>query len=159
VNSSKRSWATQADKLRPLVTSGQAQLGNHSHHHSDLTTLSNAQVHKELKVCHDFILNEYGVDARPYWRPPFGRVDLRVAAVAADLGYTKPTLWNKNLLDAKTSSKPADVLARFKTEAVPGAIMLDHIHGLEDDKDFAKAMQMLEAINLKSVTLNEAFAN
>ena len=157
VNSSKGSFKIQAEKLNLLIKTAQVQLGNHSHNHFDLTTLTNAEVKFQLQTCHNFLLDEFGVDARPYWRPPFRRLDQRVAAVAADLGYTTPTLWNKNLLNASPNVKPVDVLARFKTQAIPGAIMLDHMHGLVADADFAEALAMLQSANLKTVTLNQAF--
>ena len=42
VNGTYRSWSDNAPLLRPLVESGQIQLGNHTYSHPDLTTLGTA---------------------------------------------------------------------------------------------------------------------
>jgi len=157
VNSSKHSWLSQADKLRALIQNGQVQLGNHSHNHLDLTLLSDAEVRSQIATCHSFLLDNFGVDARPFLRPPFRKIDKRVAAIAADLGYVKPTMWSNNLLNASPSTSPARTLSRFKTEAVDGAILLDHMHGLESDTQFGAAVASLKAKGLATVTLKDAF--
>ena len=158
VNSSKHSWLSQAEKLHPLIKSGQIQLANHSHRHLDLTTLSDWQVRDELASCHSFLMDNFGVDARPFWRPPFRKIDQRVAKIAADLGYSTPTMWSNNLLNASAGASTERVQTRFESEAVAGAILLDHMHGLETDAAFATAIASLRAKNLKTLTLRQAFA-
>lgn len=156
VNSSKRSWVEQAERLHPLIKSGQIQLANHSHRHLDLTTLSDLKVRNEIAACHSFLLDNFGVDARPFWRPPFRKIDQRVAKIAADLGYLTPTLWSKNLLNASSSTTAKQATSRFDSEVTAGAILLDHMHGLQTKTAFDEAVLTLQTKGLKTVTLRDA---
>src|SRR5262249_59480326 len=72
VNGRYRSWTENRDLLRPLVESGQIQLGNHTWSHPDLATLPKDQVADQLQHNHQFLMRNYRVDARPYFRPPHG---------------------------------------------------------------------------------------
>ena len=72
VNGAYRSWTENQDLLRPLVDDGQIQLGNHTWSHPDLTKLPLTAVAEELRHNHDFLWKTYGIDARPYFRPPYG---------------------------------------------------------------------------------------
>lgn len=156
VSSSKHSWVKQAEALHPLIKSGQIQLANHGHRHFDLTRLKNSDVLGELSSCHNFLLDTFGVDARPFWRPAYRKIDKRVASIAAEIGYTTPTLWNKNLLNASPSTSAEHTTSRFASEATAGAILLDHMHGLQTDAAFEKALSTLHARKLKTMTLREA---
>ena len=72
INGAYPAWTKHAALLRPLGASGQIQLGNHSWDHPNLTKLSDSRVVAELQRNHDFITSTYDVDARPYFRPPYG---------------------------------------------------------------------------------------
>ena len=85
-NGTYRSWTDNQAMLRPLVDSGQIQLGNHTWSHPDLTTLPKSRIADEITRNDTFLKNTYGVDARPYLRPPYGKHNPTVDAVAADLG-------------------------------------------------------------------------
>ncbi|MFT4201567.1 polysaccharide deacetylase family protein [Gordonia sp. (in: high G+C Gram-positive bacteria)] len=94
------SWRENRDLLRPLVDTGQVQLGNHTWTHPDLTSLTEQACADELQQTKVFLRNEFGVDGTPYYRPPFGYRNDAVDRVAADLGYTVPTLWEGSLSDS-----------------------------------------------------------
>ncbi len=100
VNGTYRSWSDNAPLLRPLVESGQIQLGNHTYSHPDLTTLAPARIADEIRRHDAFLTKTYGIDARPFLRPPYGRHNPAVDAVAADLGYTVTTMWSGSLADS-----------------------------------------------------------
>jgi len=157
VNSSKRSWNAHADQLHELIAAGQVELGNHAHNHLDLTQLSASAVREQISTCHNFLLDSFGVDARPFLRPPFRMIDKRVATIAAEMGYTTPTMWSSNLLNASPSASPERTLKRFKTEVFDGAILLDHMHGLEDSARFGAAVASFKAKDLATATLREIF--
>src|ERR1700733_1772398 len=90
LNGRYASWTDNRDLLRPLVEAGQIQLGNHTWSHPDLATLPKDQVADQLRRNHQFLMKTYGVDARPYYRPPYGSHNPVVDGVAADLGYAVP---------------------------------------------------------------------
>ena len=87
VNGIYQSWTDNLALLRPLVERGQIQLANHTWSHPDLTKVSKTLVAQEISRNDRFLKNTFGVDARPYFRPPYGRHNPVVDAVAADLGY------------------------------------------------------------------------
>ena len=66
------SWTDNRDLLRPLVESGQIQLGNHTWLHHDLTKMTPPEVADELRHTDQFLRDTFGVDAAPYFRPPYG---------------------------------------------------------------------------------------
>jgi peptidoglycan/xylan/chitin deacetylase (PgdA/CDA1 family) len=94
VNGAYRSWTENQALLRPLVDSGQIQLGNHTWSHPDLTKLPLTAVAEELRHTHDFLWKAYGTDARPYFRPPYGAHNANVDKISGELGYTADTLWS-----------------------------------------------------------------
>ena len=63
-------WTDNAQALRPLVASGQIQLGNHTWSHPDLSTLADAEVTTELSRNHDFITDQQVVDFATTWFLP-----------------------------------------------------------------------------------------
>ncbi|OBI84598.1 polysaccharide deacetylase family protein, partial [Mycobacterium sp. E740] len=99
VNGCYRSWTEHADLVRPLVDDGQIQLGNHTWSHPDLAKLSLVDVAEQLRRNHEFIWKTYGVDARPFFRPPYGARSPHVDKVSRELGYTIDTLWSGDLKD------------------------------------------------------------
>jgi len=100
VNGTYDSWTANRALLRPLVESGQIQLGNHTWSHPDLTKVSTSRVADEISRNDAFLKKSYGVDAAPYFRPPYGNHNSTVDAVAASLGYTATTLWSGSLSDS-----------------------------------------------------------
>ena len=100
LNGADPGWTKHAALLRPLVASGQVQLGNHTWDHPNLTKLSDSRVVAELQRNHDFIGITYGVDACPYFRPPYGFCNARVDRLAASIGYSTPVLWYGTLSDS-----------------------------------------------------------
>ena len=76
---------------------GQIQLGNHTWSHPDLTKLPLTAAAEELRHNHDFLWKTYGVDARPYFRPPYGQHNTHIDKISSELGYTANTLWSGSL--------------------------------------------------------------
>lgn len=100
LNGNQPSWTTHAHRLRPLVDSGQIQLGNHTWSHPDLRALTTQGIQDQLQRNEDFIMTTYGVSAKPFYRPPCGYLNDNVKTAAAAIGYTAPTLWYGSLSDS-----------------------------------------------------------
>ena len=100
VTSSYPSWIEHADALRPLVESGQVQLANHTHTHPDLLKTPDAAIRAELERCGEFIRQTFGVEAAPYFRPPYGNADGRVLAAARGAGYRQAVHWYGSVGDS-----------------------------------------------------------
>jgi peptidoglycan/xylan/chitin deacetylase (PgdA/CDA1 family) len=153
---SANGWSRSASILKPLVESGQVQIANHTHSHIRMVDASDDVIRDELMTNHDVIQNLFGVDARPYFRPPFGVYDERVARVAASVGYTVPVLWNGTLSDAGAIDPTllVDFASRYMK---PGVILLGHANHWPVATVFPQLVKILEDRNLVTVTLNDVY--
>ncbi|ABG94931.1 probable deacetylase [Rhodococcus jostii RHA1] len=156
VNGQYDSWTDNAALLRPLVESGQIQLGNHTWSHPDLTTVSKSRIADELSKNHKFLKTRYGVDAAPYFRPPYGKHNAAVDSVAADLGYTVPTLWYGSLSDSSLITE--DYIVKMATQYfTQQAIVIGHLNYLPVTHVYPQLVEIIRNRNLRTVTLNDVF--
>lgn len=151
-----RSWTENAALLRPLVESGQIQLGNHTWTHPDLTRLSPSQIADELSRTDAFLRNTYGVAASPYFRPPYGHLNAVADAVAADLGYRNPTLWSGDLHDSALLSEGQIVTLAYQS-FVPENIVIGHLNHPPVTRVYGQLVDIIRARGLRTVTLNDVF--
>ena len=157
VNGTYRSWTDNADLLRPLVESGQIQLGNHTWSHPDLTTVSQSRMADEINRNSTFLKTNYGVDARPYLRPPYGRYNASVAALAANLGYTVTTLWSGSLSDSTVVTE--DYIVKMADQYFkPRNIVIGHLNHPPVTHVYDRLVEIIRNRNLRTVTLNDVFA-
>jgi peptidoglycan/xylan/chitin deacetylase (PgdA/CDA1 family) len=156
VNGTYSSWTDNLDLLRPLVESGQIQLGNHTFSHPDLTTLTATQVADELTHNDRFLKTTFGVDATPYFRPPYGAYNAAVNAVAADLGYNVTTLWNGSLADSDLITE--DYIVQMANQYfTPQTIVIGHLNHLPVTHVYPQLVDVIRSRNLRTVTLNDVF--
>ena len=156
LNGAYPGWTTHAALLRPLVASGQVQLGNHTWDHPNLVKLSDSRVVAELQRNHDFISNTYGVDARPYYRPPFGFHNARVDHLAASIGYTTPVMWYGSLSDSALLI-PDQVVTFADQWFLPGHIVIGHANFAPVTTVFPQLRAIIHNRGLQTVTLNDVF--
>jgi peptidoglycan/xylan/chitin deacetylase (PgdA/CDA1 family) len=150
------SWSENIPELRPLVESGQIQMANHTWSHPSLLKSSNGQVSSELGLTHDFLLKNYGVDATPYFRPPFGNHDSRVDSVAASLGYTTPVMWHGTLSDAGQITP--DQLRDFANKWIGDKrIVIGHANFPAVTECFGYIKDLILERKLQPVTLNDLY--
>ncbi|MEE6177635.1 polysaccharide deacetylase family protein [Mycobacterium sp. 050134] len=152
-----RSWTEHAALLRPLVDSGQIQLANHTWTHPDLTRLTPSQVADELRRTDGFLRNTYGVDATPYFRPPYGHHNAAVDAVAADLGYQHPTLWSGDLHDSALLSED-QIVALANQSFIAQNIVIGHLNHPPITHVYGQLREIIRARGLRTVTLDDVFA-
>ncbi|WP_281267655.1 polysaccharide deacetylase family protein [Curtobacterium sp. 9128] len=156
VNGVRPAWTEHADLLRPLVTSGQVQLGNHTWDHPALTKLSDQGIIDQLTRNHDFIQDTYGVDAKPYFRPPFGYHDARVDAAAARAGYTTPLLWYGSLADSGDIT--SDQIVGFAEQWFqPAHIVIGHANFRGTIGALPRLHALLQERKLSTFTLDDVF--
>ncbi len=156
LNGSRPSWTDNATALRPLVESGQVQLGNHTWSHPDLTKLSTGSVSDELQRNEDFIKNMYGVSGTPYFRPPYGFHNAAVDSVARDLGYRVTTLWYGSLSDSALIT--TDQLKAFATQwMLPQHIVIGHANFPPVTECFDFLADLIRDRQLQPVTLKDYF--
>ncbi|WP_207406880.1 polysaccharide deacetylase family protein [Rathayibacter sp. SD072] len=157
LNGQYDSWTVCAPALAPLVASGQVQLANHTWSHVDLTSLSADGVQEELGRNGEFIRSTYGVEAAPFYRPPFGYTDSASRAAAAGIGYTATTLWYGSLSDSGLIT--TDQLLGFADEWFrPQRIVIGHANFDPVTQVYAQLVDLLRERSLETVTLRDVFA-
>ena len=156
VNGVYDSWTENAALLRPLVDSGQIQLGNHTWSHPDLTTLTKSDIAQQLTRNDEFLKKTYGVGAKPYFRPPYAKHNAAVDAVAADLGYKVPTLWSGSLSDSTLITE--EYIVRMADKYfTPQDIVIGHLNHLPVTHVYPQLVDIIRSRNLRTVTLNDVF--
>jgi len=151
------SWAENAAIMRPLVESGQVQLGNHTVNHPDLTKLSSGAIQSELSKCGDFIRSTFGTEAAPYFRPPYGYLDAHVHEAARAVGYTQPVLWYGSLSDSGLITE-AQVVQFAQTWFLAQHIVIGHANFDPVTHVFDQLTQLIRDRALQPVTLDDVFA-
>ncbi|MCD7052765.1 polysaccharide deacetylase family protein [Rhodococcus sp. BH2-1] len=149
-------WTDHRDVLRPLVDSGQIQLANHTWDHPDLTKLSSAEVSAQLSKTRSFLKNTYGTDGTPFYRPPFGFHTPAVDVIAADLGYTTPTLWYGSLSDSQVITEDY-LLQCARKYFTAGALVIGHANHPPVTHLYPQLLDIIVERNLAMVTLNDVF--
>ncbi|WP_405151442.1 polysaccharide deacetylase family protein [Nocardia salmonicida] len=148
------SWTIHRDALRPLVESGQIQLGNHTWNHAALTKISTTEVADQLSRTKTFLRNSFGVDGTPYYRPPFGYHNATVDKVAADLGYTVPTMWYGSLSDSGLITEEYLIECAHKYFAAQ-TIIIGHANFPPVTHCYGQLVDIIRERNLALVTLND----
>jgi peptidoglycan/xylan/chitin deacetylase (PgdA/CDA1 family) len=156
VNGTYDSWTDNLAALRPLVDSGQIELGNHTWSHPDLTTISKGDIAKQLTRNDDFLKKTYGVGAKPYWRPPYAKHNAAVDAVAADLGYSVPVLWSGSLSDSTLITEEY-IVKMADQYFTPQSIVIGHLNHLPVTHVYPQLVDIIRARNLRTVTFNDVF--
>ncbi|NMO01295.1 polysaccharide deacetylase family protein [Gordonia sp. TBRC 11910] len=150
------SWRDHAAELKPLVESGQIQLGNHTWDHPDLTGLSEIAVAEQLSKTKTFLRNTYGVDGTPYYRPPYGFHNEVVDKVAADHGYSTPALWYGSLSDSGVITEKYLVhCARQYFHS--NSIIIGHANHPAVTHVYGQLAEIIRERKLSMVTLNDVY--
>jgi peptidoglycan/xylan/chitin deacetylase (PgdA/CDA1 family) len=157
VTSKFASWSEHAAAMRPLVENGQLQLGNHTVSHPDLTKLSTAAIQAELAGCGDFIRRTFGVDAAPYFRPPYGYLNAHVQTAARAIGYSQPVLWYGTLSDSGLITE-AQVLDFAQKWFLAQHIVIGHANFDPVTRVFDQLTELIRDRRLQPVTLDDVFS-
>jgi peptidoglycan-N-acetylglucosamine deacetylase len=156
-NGANPSWTVNAGSLRPLVDSGQVQIGNHTWSHPHLVRLSPAAVSDQISRNANFLVNTYGTSGVPYFRPPWGEHNATVDRIAADLGYTTITMWSGTIGDSRPISE-AGLVAAAGQSFLPRRIVLAHANLPTVTHCYGQLIDLIHSRNLRTVTLAEVGA-
>ena len=157
VNGVNSSWSVNAPALRPMVDSGQIQMGNHTWSHPYLNRIGLSAVADQLSRNADFLKNTYGTDGTPYWRPPYGVHNADIDRVAADLGYTTITMWSGDIGNSVPENESSLIAAASKSFQ-PQQIVIGHANLPTVTHCFPQLLDLIHSRNLQTVTLNDVFA-
>lgn len=156
VNGANPSWSINAPQLRPMVDSGQIQVGNHTWSHPYITRITPGALSDQIKRNKDFLVNTYGVDGTPYFRPPYGVHSPATDKIAADLGYSTITMWSTTIGDSRVINEQQ--LIGFAQQAFQGQqIVLAHANRPTITHTYPQLLDIIASRNLQTVTLNDVF--
>jgi peptidoglycan/xylan/chitin deacetylase (PgdA/CDA1 family) len=102
-------------------------------------------------------MRTYSVDARPYFRPPYGSHNPVVDGVAAELGYAVPTMWSGSLEDQNVIAED-EIVKMANKYFNPQAIVIGHLNHLPVTHVYDRLADVIRSRNLQTVTLNDVFA-
>jgi peptidoglycan-N-acetylglucosamine deacetylase len=105
-----------------IVQSGD-EIGNHTFNHYTLTSLRDDQIAYQI-AADGALLSQFTGRPLSLFRPPHGRFNRHVVAIARDLGY-HTIFWSAAADDVK-DIPPEIITTRVMTEASPGGIILLH---------------------------------
>jgi len=156
VNGANASWSDNAPALRPMVDSGQVQMGNHTWSHPYLNRLDLGGVADQISRNADFLRTTYGVDGTPFFRPPFGVHNADIDRVAADQGYPTITMWSGDVGDSRPENENS-LIGNAGKSFQPQQIVITHANLPTITHCYAQLLDIIHNRNLQTVTLNDAF--
>lgn len=118
---------TAPDLAKRMVEDGHA-VGNHTYHHLDMASISDAETfEKELNDVTDLFHEITGSELALYYRPPQGKCNEDNLKMARDMGYDT-IFWSLAYVDWDTDNQPshAQALEKLTTRIHPGAVVLLH---------------------------------
>ena len=138
------SWAVKnLDLVKEIYTRGH-ELGNHGFYHKDQNTLDfNGNV-QEIKMCHEVVSKNLGIEMSLF-APPSGAYNITTVDAATSLGY-KTIMWTHDTIDWR--DQDADLIYNRATKNLSnGDLILMH-----------PTKKSVEAItNIISTAINNGF--
>lgn len=157
VTSSNPAWRQNKSLIRELLHRGQLDLGNHTRGHPNLVRLSNHQIQTQLLDCEKFIEDEFQINPRPFFRPPYGYWDQRVLRVAADTGYSAPIMWYGTMNTEQPHLTVTRLLYNIDKWVANGRIVIDHSNNTFLVDHFDRAYAAIKEKGLETVRIRDAF--
>jgi len=155
-NGVNHSWAEHQPEMQPLVDSGQIQIANHTWDHPDIRTLTDAELVDQLDRNDRYLTGLYGVDTKPYFRPPYMGHTAATDRVCVDQGYSVITWWNGSLGDA--SQITADQVRQNATQFLrAGNIVIGHANYPAVTTVYDDIIGLIHDRALTTVTLEDVF--
>lgn len=155
-NGSTPSWTDHAPLLRPLIDQGQAIIGNHTWSHSDLTRLNDYEIADEIQRNEAFLTKLYGVNGRPFLRPPYGSHNARVDQMIGALGYPAVTMWWGSLGDS-TPIPSQQILANARHWLRPQRLVIGHANHAGVLSEMDRIVDIIRERRLQPVHLADIF--
>ena len=137
--------------VEDIVADGD-EIGNHTFNHYKLTKLSDADIQQQIAE-DAAVLEPYTGRPLTLFRPPHGRYDHGVVALAHAMGYNT-IFWNDSPEDTKDVS-PSLIVTRVLDQATPGGIVLLHNGQYKTIEALPVIIDRLRARGYRFVTVSQ----
>jgi len=138
-----------------LTIKDQMAIGNHTWHHTDLLSASDAVARSEIIRDDQAWWDTLHASTVPYLRPPNGDYDAHVLALAGQLGYSRVVLWDVDSADVTDPGVHA-IVHNVLDHVRNGSIILMHTRG-ETPNALPRIIAGLQARHYQMVTLPQLF--
>jgi peptidoglycan-N-acetylglucosamine deacetylase len=124
------SWARANPERVAAIQAGGHQVGNHSYSHCNLSRLNDSGIVEDLTECRQ-VLEELGIESRPWFRAPYGEMtsSSRVSKAVKQAGY-RHVPWNVDSedwrADVAATEMAQQTVARVRRRWPRTAIVLFH---------------------------------
>ena len=146
------SWLRQnPDLAREIIERGH-EIGQHGYSHKHLTELDDEQLKQEFDLMAEALQEELNVQTSLF-RPPYGELDQRVFAFAAERGYTT-VVWSINPHDWREPGKDK-IISRITKQLHKGAIILLHTNSSQTVEALPVIIQSLLMQEYEILTFTE----
>ena len=132
-------------------------VGNHTWGHTDVTTMSSAQIARSLQRTAEEYERITGMPMAPIFRPPYGRHDAASDAAVAAAGYPTIVLWDTTSAESARSITVAGSVDRA-TRGSSGSIVLMHVGPDLTPRVLREVIQSYAARGFTFVTVPELIA-
>ena len=149
-------WEPHALRLRALIEADQVQIGNHTYSHLDMLPRGSGAVRADIERNEEWIEKTFGITARPWFRPPFGRHSPRTDAVAGELGYTRILMWEGSFGDARLLT-PRVLMEQAREWLTGGRVVLGHANHPTVTHLFDQLVALIQQRGLVPVTVDTMF--
>lgn len=147
-------WANENPDLVRRIHNEGHEIGNHTMHHPHLRALSDQEVCTELGQAENVISSLTGAATRPYYRPPYGEMDNRVRALAAQIGY-RTVYWTIDALDWQKTATPASITNIVMANISNGVIVLMHAGSKVESDTLDELMTKIEQMKYQMVSVTK----
>ncbi len=137
--------------VRDIVADGD-EIANHTFNHYTLTGLPTADIARQIASDGEF-LEPFAGRPITLFRPPHGRFDHRVVALAHAMGYNT-IFWNDSPEDTK-NILPSLIVQRVLARATPGGIVLLHNGQYKTVEALPVIIDRLRAAGFTFVTVSQ----
>jgi len=132
---------------------------SHGYSHPDLTTLSEAEIRRQLRLDREIIRNTVGTTSY-LLRPPYGAYNSTVRRIAGEEGYRYLVLWSIDTSDWATTRDgvtitPSYIVNITLQNASQNGIVLMHMHSSKTVEALPTLLQKLSELGYHFVTVND----
>jgi len=149
-------WVQHYPAYAAMIVDEGHDVGNHTHHHRDLTLLTDSEIADEIESADALLTQRFNRPIRPLFRAPFGSCDRRIHNIVQRLGY-RSVCWTIDTLDGMEPRKnPRFIEERVLThnnEGLDGAIILMHVGYPETVEALPVVIRELRTQGFEFVTL------